>query len=63
MPTLGVAHWVFDHWTISFGRSGITLNISTNIYVSTKQDEEVFFGEHPALNLMAWGRDDFLKMY
>jgi hypothetical protein len=56
MPTLGVAHHVFDHWTnIILG--GVLLH-GTSVpifYVTTDQDEEVFVGEHPRLNLVAWG--------
>ena len=56
MPTLGVAHRVFDHWTNIF-LGGVVLHgtLVPIFYISTEQDEEVFLGEHPALNLVAWG--------
>ena len=56
MPTLGVAHCVFDHWTNIFLGGVLLHGTSVSIfYVTTDQDEEVFVCEHPRLNLVAWG--------
>jgi hypothetical protein len=56
MPTLGVAHRVFDHWTNIF-LGGILLH-ETSVpifYEISEHGEEVFVGEHLRLNLVAWG--------
>ena len=52
----GVAHCVFDHWTNIFFRGVLLHGTSVPIfYENSDQGEEVFIGEHPRLNLVAWG--------
>jgi hypothetical protein len=56
MPTLGVAHRMFDHWTNIF-LGGVLLH-GTSVpvfYEMCEHGEEVFVGEHPRLNIVAWG--------
>ena len=56
MPTLGVAHRVFDHWTNIFLGGVILHGTSVPIFYEKSDDrEEIFVGEHPRLNLVAWG--------
>ena len=56
MPTLGVAHRVFDHWTNIFLGGVLLHGTSVSIfYVTTDQDEEGFVGEHPRLKRVARG--------
>ena len=56
MPTLGVAHRVFDHWTNIFLGGVILHGTSVPIfYEKSDKGEEIFVGEHPRLNLVAWG--------
>ena len=56
MPPLGVAHRVFDHWTNIFLRGVLLHGTSVPIfYENSDEGEEIFVGEHPRLNLVAWG--------
>ncbi len=56
MPTLGVAHHVFDHWTNIFLGGVLLHGTSVPIfYENTDQGEEVFISKHPRLSLVAWG--------
>ena len=56
IPTLGVAHRVFDHWTNIFLGGVLLHGTSVPIfYENTDQGENVFIGQHPRLNLVAWG--------
>ena len=56
MPTLGVAHRVFDHWTNIFLGGVILHGTSVPIFYEHSDDgEEIFVGEHPRMNLVAWG--------
>ena len=56
MLTLGVAHRVFDHRTNIFLGGVLLHGTSVPIfYENSDLGEEVFIGEHPRLNLVAWG--------
>jgi hypothetical protein len=56
MSTLGVAHRVFDHWTNNFLGGVILHGTSVPIFYEHSDDgEEIFVGEHPRMNLVAWG--------